>query len=245
MKRIFILSALVLLCVLGQCQVWKIVRTDGSVEKIPALSIEFITIEEIVEHEYVDLGLPSGTLWATMNVGADSPEDFGNFFAWGEVVGVQERKKIFSWADYKWCNGVKNQLTKYCLTDSLGAVSMLYDLQKEDDAAYVNWGSHWRMPNYRELIELAKKCVWTRTELNGVSGCEVKGPNGKTLFLPAGGWYSQGAHKGVGRGGDYWGSSLRPEDNTLAWGMWFFDDGSGSAIFKRYYGRMVRPVYVP
>lgn len=247
MKRIIVLSVVLLMATWTvQAQVWKIVRTDGRVEKIPASKVELVTVEEVTEHEYVDLGLPSGTLWATTNVGAENPEDFGNFFAWGEVTGVDEGKTNYTWKTYKWCNGSFNQLTKYCVQDSLGAVDNRYSLLSEDDAAYVCWGPQWRIPNYHELMELTTECTWEQAEMNGVPGCEVTGPNGNTLFLPAGGWYEQKSHNGVDVGGDYWGRSLRGTTNERAWGMWFFNDRHGYAItFPRYFGRMIRPVYVP
>lgn len=93
------------------------------------------------EHEWVDLGLPSGTLWATCNVGADTPEGFGDYFAWGETAP----KDDYSWETYRWCNGYFNTMTKYCTNGSYGTVDNRTELDPEDDAAYVNWGSSWRM----------------------------------------------------------------------------------------------------
>ena len=86
-------------------------------------------------HEYVDLGLPSGTLWATCNVGANSPEEYGNHFAWGETTP----KEFYSWGTYKWCNGTANSLTKYCYDSKWGTVDNNIELVHEDDAAHVNW----------------------------------------------------------------------------------------------------------
>ena len=139
------------------------------------------------EHEWVDLGLPSGTLWATCNVGADTPEGFGDYFAWGETAP----KDDYSWETYRWCNGYFNTMTKYCTNGSYGTVDNRTELDPEDDAAYVNWGSSWRMPTMEQQLELRNECTWTWTERNGVNGKLVTGPNGNTIFLPAAGYYDK------------------------------------------------------
>ena len=136
------------------------------------------------DHEYVDLGLPSGTLWATCNVGASFPEDYGAYFAWGET----EPKLVYNWSTYKWCEGSENTLTKYCCESQYGYNGFVDNktvLEPEDDAAYVNWGPSWRIPNSSQHIELRDKCSWLWTTRNGVSGCLVTGPNGNSIFLPA------------------------------------------------------------
>ena len=132
------------------------------------------------DHEYVDLGLPSGTLWATMNIGANAPEEFGDYFAWGET----EPKDDYSWTTYKWCEGTSESMTKYCCVDFSGTVDGKSELDPEDDAAYVNWGEDWRMPTYEQVMELLNNCTWTMTTVNGVSGRLVTGPNGNTMFMP-------------------------------------------------------------
>ena len=145
------------------------------------------------DHEYVDLGLPSGTLWATCNVGACSPEEYGDYFAWGETTP----KDYYDWSTYKWCNGGPYLLNKYCnnrdygRVDEDGFVDDKMELDPEDDAAYVNWGPQWRMPTYNQQKELVRGCTWTWTTRNGVNGHIITGPNGNTLFLPAAGsrWY--------------------------------------------------------
>ena len=91
------------------------------------------------EHEYVDLGLPSGTLWATCNVGASKPEEYGDYYAWGET----EPKEVYDWSTYRWCNGGRTSLTKYNTKSSYGIVDNKTELELEDDAAYVNWGPSW------------------------------------------------------------------------------------------------------
>ncbi len=136
------------------------------------------------DYEYVDLGLPSGTLWATMNVGADSPEDYGDYFAWGET----EPKDYYNWSNYKWCNGTYNSITKYCNNDKFGVVDNKTELDLDDDAAYVNMGPGWRMPSTEQIQELIDNCnsKWTtRNDVEGVLLTSKK--NGASLFLPAAG----------------------------------------------------------
>jgi hypothetical protein len=96
---------------------------------------------------YVDLGLPSGTLWATCNIGANSPEEYGYYFAWGETEGYNDGKTTFDWSTYKWCNGSYDSLTKYKYSSSYGTYDYKTELDLDDDAAYVNWGAEWCMPS--------------------------------------------------------------------------------------------------
>lgn len=136
----------------------------------------------------VDLGLPSGTLWATMNIGATNPKDYGDYFAWGET----EPKNVYNWYTYKWCNGSNNKaLTKYCSDSSYGIVDYKTELERVDDVAYVNWGPSWCMPTKEQQDELREKYRWTRTMRNSVNGYLVIGPNGSSMFLPAGGNHNE------------------------------------------------------
>ena len=162
-------------------------------------------------HDYVDLGLPSGTLWATMNVGATSPEDYGDYFAWGETNGLKSGKNRFYWDTYKWCNGTYNSLTKYCTSSYYGVVDNKTELELADDAARQNWGGDWRMPTYYQIDELQKECTSTITTWYGVKGLEIKSKkNGNSIFLPAAGAYSSGwVHSLAGETdlGEYWSRS--------------------------------------
>lgn len=194
------------------------------------------------DHDYVDLGLPSGTLWATCNVGATRPEDYGDYFAWGETRGYKSGKSDFSWSTYKWCNGAYDKLTKYCTSSSYGTVDNRSELSLDDDAAYVNWGSGWRMPSYDQQTELREKCRWTWTSRNGVNGYEVKGPNGNSLFLPAAG-YRNGASLGsAGTYGSYWSRTLYSDGPNGAYSLYFNSGSVSGYYFSRYYGHGVRPV---
>lgn len=186
----------------------------------------------------VDLGLPSGTLWADRNVGADSPEDYGDYFAWGET----SPKRTYNWSTYKWRQGSSTTITKYCTKSSYGKVDNKTVLDLEDDAAYVNMGADWRMPTYDELKELKSKCTWTWTSQKGTKGYRVTGPNGKSIFLPAAGcrWDSYLSHEGSY--GIYWSASLYESDPSYAWILYFNSSNYGTDVSIRYYGRTVRAV---
>ena len=160
-------------------------------------------------HEWVDLGLPSGTLWATMNVGASNPEDCGYYFAWGETTP----KEAYDWSTYIWCNGSENTLTKYCSDKDYGEVDNRTILLPEDDAATMNWGAAWCMPTEAQMQELITQCEWTTIEINGVDCCRVTGPNGATSILPESGVRCEGVSDETKLGGYYWSSEspLLPE----------------------------------
>ncbi len=160
------------------------------------------------EHEWVDLGLPSGTLWAAYNVGADAPEEYGDYFAWGET----EPKEVYDWSTYKWCNGTNDSLTKYCSTNGYGVLDHKNELDSEDDAAYVNWGPLWCMPTHEQQVELMNVCTWTQTTLNGVNGYLVTGPNGNMLFFPYTGERSGSELMYAGSSAGYWPRTLFAAD---------------------------------
>ena len=193
------------------------------------------------EHEYVDLGL--SVKWATCNVGASSPEDYGDYFAWGET----EPKDYYDWSTYKWCNGSRDSMTKYCTESDYGQVDNKTTLDPEDDAAHVNWGGAWRMPTMEEMDELREKCTWTFcswtfTTQNSINGYEVVGPNGNSIFLPAAGIYSQQyLTYDNGLWGCYSSSSLHPSYDTYSYSI-FFNPTTLFLNFNREAGCSVRPV---
>ena len=165
------------------------------------------------EGDWVDLGLPSGTIWATRNIGASAPEDYGYYFAWGETTPTP--KDNYDWSTYKWCKGNDNTLTKYCTNSDYGYNGFTdgkTELDPEDDAAYVNWGSVARMPSLEQIKELRDNCNWQWTERNGVNGQLVTGPNGNTIFLPAAGAVSWGL---------YWSRTLDPDLSAYACNLFF------------------------
>ena len=219
-------------------------------------------------HEYVDLGLPSGLLWATCNVGSDTPEGYGDYFAWGETAP----KDTYTRETYRYAAEGSSwqapRLTKYCgnaeqasadFTDILTAAvrkaiipsfgnagfsDTLTTLEASDDAATSNWGAGWRMPTSIEMKELCDNCTQEWTTQNGVNGRKFTGPNGNSIFLPA-----AGAHDGTnldiaGSYGLYWSSSL---DTDYPDGALFFNFHSGNCSVitgNRLAGLAVRPVCV-
>ena len=193
---------------------------------------------------FVDLDLPSGTVWAKCNVGASSPEGYGDFFAWGET----STKTTYNWDTYKWCNGSNTTMTKYCTEPSYGNNGFTDDkdeLDPEDDAASVNWGPAWRMPSMEQIDELRSECTWTWTTMNDVNGYKITGPNGNSIFLPAAGLSYDSSLTGVGTYGAYWSRTFysgRPSD---AWYMWFNSGDYGKGYGFRYNGFRVRPVCPP
>ncbi len=194
-------------------------------------------------HEWVDLGLPSGTLWATCNVGANAPEEFGDYFAWGETAP----KSVYNWDTYKWCNGGYNTMTKYCTDSSCGYNGFAdgkTELDPEDDAAYVNWGPSWRMPTVEQLRELCDKCTWTWTQRNGVNGQLVTGPNGNTMFLPAAGYRWDESLHNVGSYGDYWSRTLGSNRQDGAYHLYFYSGDWYNPSLDRDLGLTVRAVRV-
>ena len=205
-------------------------------------------------HEYVDLGLPSGTLWATCNVGADSPEDYGDYFAWGET----EPKSTYNWSTYKWMTeGMSSWIgvNKYTFADGQTS-GVWYNsngefigdnktiLELSDDAVNANWGGDWRMPTKAEQDELRSECTWTWTTKNGVNGYKVTSKtNGNSIFLPAAGDRDDSDLYNAGSYGYYWSSSLYSGGSNYACYLSFNSDGVDWNYFRsRYYGRSVRPV---
>lgn len=186
---------------------------------------------ELNGHAYVDLGLPSGILWATCNVGADTPEGYGEYFAWGET----QTKDIYTWDSYKFYDSTG--LTKYTKSDSLTL------LQPGDDAATVNWGEEWRMPTSKDWRELYKytTCEWVARDT--VSGMLFTASNGNVLFLPAAGDYSILSLVRPGELGQYWSKSLVASDPGYAWSFSFYlHDYGMSQYYRRFNGRSIRPV---
>ena len=184
--------------------------------------------QESKDHAYVDLGLPSGTLWATCNVGANSPEGYGDYFAWGETTP----KSVYSWDTYQYGDG--STFTKYTGSDGLTT------LLPEDDAATANLGSGWRMPTKEEFEELYNNTTVTWTQLNGVNGRLFTASNGNSLFLPAAGGRYESSLYDAGSHGLYWSSSLH------AYYAWYLDFDwylfSGVSYGFRPEGNSVRAV---
>ncbi len=194
--------------------------------------------------EAVDLGL--SVKWASWNVGASAPEEYGDYFAWGET----EPKDDYSWLSYKFALGTDTQgpFSKYVTIPSYGAVDNKTVLDPEDDAAHVNLGGAWRMPTEAECTELWENCTWTWTKENGVNGRRVtsnkEGYTDKSIFLPAAGFYDNAGLLIAGSRGHYWASSLSTSGPYNAWYVQF----DSEHVFRLYYtrhrnnGQSVRPV---
>ena len=192
-------------------------------------------------HAYVDLGLPSGLLWATCNVGANNPEDYGDYFAWGET----QPKDTYDWSTYQYCNGSEYTLTKYCSISGHGYNGFTDDLTTllpEDDAATANWGGNWRMPTQAEFQELLDNMTVTWTTQNGVEGMLFVATNGNSLFLPAAGCRRGDMIDVVGSFANYWSSSLYTDNPNYTWIFSSNSDGYGMCYDSRNSGQSVRAV---
>ena len=168
-------------------------------------------------HEYVDLGLPSGTKWATCNVGATSPKEYGDYFAWGET----KPKNTYTVETYMYFSDPAT-------------------LPSTADAATANWGAGWRMPTEVEWEELKSKCKWTWMS----NGYKVVGPNGNGFFLPAAGYRRDSDLNYAGSDGYYWSSSLHADGPGNAWYLYFNSGYYGMYGSGRFVGQSVRPVCV-
>ena len=235
-------------------------KTDGTTVSYPASEVNYIGFTAKQQGgaepstpgtapagaEAVDLGLPSGTKWANMNVGASKSEDYGLYFAWGETVGYGSDTndgRSFNWTSYKWCNGSEDTMTKYCTDSSYGTVDNKTVLDLEDDAAYVNWGSSWRMPTVTEIQELLDNTTSEWTTQNGIKGCKFTSKtNGNSIFLPAAGFRGGADLTFQTSCGYYWSSSLHESYPNPARGLYFNLVGAYAGSGHRYYGRTVRPV---
>ena len=208
--------------------------------------------------EYVDLGLPSGTLWATCNLGADSPEGYGEYFAWGET----EAKVSFSRGNYKWCakyNSSYTWLSKYRthIDDRSDFMDNKAKLDPEDDAVIANWGSEWCMPDFNQLRELEDSKYTTKkwTTLNGVNGVLItsKKDKSKSIFLPAAGvvyesGFSMLQAYAAGKVGVYWSDGIYSQSAEAYTGCATMASNSSKGLLQqhaatsRWYGCTIRPV---
>ena len=201
----------------------------------------------------VDLGLPSGTLWANMNVGATSSSDDGLYFAYGETTGYTSDTSdghVFNWANYKYCNGTNNSIWKYCTTSISGAVDDKTTLEPKDDAAHENWGDGWRIPTKTEMQELIDNTQKYFYSKNGVRILQLTSKkNGKMIELPFSGNRYNSTISNQGTAARYWTSTVRltSDGNTEAYTLWasysqnkVYDVESSGGV--RCYGYPIRAV---
>ena len=177
----------------------------------------------------VDLGLPSGTKWANMNVGAEKPEDYGDYFAWGET----KPKDVYDWSTYIHCDG--SEETCHDLGSDISG-------KKDYDAATANWGLPWKMPTDEQCKELEDNCTSEWTQENGIYGRKFTGPNGATIFLPAAGYRWDSNLDNADSYGGYWSSTLTESDPGRAWDLIFRSGGVLTNYYYRSSGLSVRPV---
>lgn len=227
---------------------------DNATQERAAIAVTVTEASPLTPGEAIDLGLPSGTLWASCNVGANSPEEYGGYYAWGET----EEKDVYNWSTYKWMNEGQSswsQINKYTFADGQTSACWYRDgtfigdgkttLDPEDDVATVKWGSGWQMPTREQMEELYTQCSSEWITLNGVYGRKFTGPNGNSIFLPAAGYRDDTSLRYAGSGGNYWSRSLKTYDSDSAYDL-YFDSGYiywGNS--RRSRGQSVRPVRVP
>ncbi len=180
-------------------------------------------------HEWVDLGL--SVKWATCNIGASRPSDYGDYFAWGET----KPKPSYNWDNYSDCLDNTGDTRKI-----IGKLRIIPD--SGHDAARENWGGSWRMPTVEEIEELCEECEWKWTTLDGSDGYKVTGPNGNSIFLPPPGCCDGTSSVSKGESGYYWSSMLHPGSSSHACGLGFNSGGHGRDSGYRYWGQSIRPV---
>lgn len=191
---------------------------------------------------FVDLGLPSGLLWAEQNIGACKPEERGLYFAWGETQGynsedINNGVKQFTWADYELCNGSNTTITKY------NSVDKLITLELVDDAAAYNTDNLCRMPTKLEVEELISNTTSNIVVLNGVNGkIFTSNINGNSIFFPIAGRCDNGSIKLSGTYGSYWVSSLNESNSINGWNLYFNSNTTQVYSFNRSYGLNIRAV---
>ena len=192
----------------------------------------------------VDLGLPSGVKWADRNIGAPDPKSVGSYFAWGEVEPRPEIS-FYENYEYKW----RRKLEEYTSFSKYNEKDKLTLLEKEDDAAYVNWGKHWRMPTEEEIRELEKYCTWRSEQKDGKWYYVATGPNGKEMFFPESSYASPSNHMvdaslspmpRIHTGSYLWSSELRPNQTSSAC---VFSEDKTVLAMPRYWGLNIRAVY--
>lgn len=196
-------------------------------------------IKQQTNYDYVDLDLPSGTKWATCNVGAENPWEYGKYFQWGDTEGYYDNEEHdFSWKNYKWCNGTYDTLTKYNNDSIYGSVDNKLVLDTEDDAAHVHMGGDWRMPTQDEMQELVDNTnhEWVENyQGSGISGrlFTSKKDSSKSIFIPASG-FRFGSSVGLSVTLiNLWSSTLFTDSPNGVWRLISYLD----ACFIYYYNR--------
>ena len=242
LKKVLTWIPAILIIALGLAGLFSNLNNTKRIKDLPVEEVLSLPSSGVIDgHEYVDLGL--SVKWATCNVGASSPVDFGDYFAWGETSPKIE----YTLENYKFRvsgDSFDNvTLSKYNTDSKYGIVDNNARLEMSDDAASANWGDSWRMPTDVELTELRKKCIWTRVTLNGKIGYKVTSKkNGNTIFLPAAGYMFGATLMDAGSCGYYRSSTLCADDPHFACSVRLISYNVRRLVPARYMGQSVRPV---
>ena len=245
-KFIFSLAALCMgMCAMAQSSVY-VYQKNGKPFKLAVSNLDSISFTKPITtgtengYAWVDLGL--SVKWATCNLGATKPEEYGNYYAWGETA----TKDSYTWETYTLANGSSTTLTKYCYDENYGTVDNKTTLEVADDAATYNWGGNWRIPTIDECQELIDNCIWTWTDNynnTGVAGYIVTSKsNDESIFLPAAGYYVGPDQNLAGTYGDYLSSSLNASRVFYEQNMAFRSSFYSTSGDDRSHGQSVRAV---
>ena len=212
-------------------------RTTVKENERAELTLTMISSHSNNGHEWVDLGL--SVKWATCNVGATKPEEYGNYFAWGET----SPKNSYYWENLKyWISGdyENGKFSKYVIESKYGTIDYKAILDQSDDAAHSNWGGSWRMPTHAEQDELRNKCTWTWSTQGNHNGYKVTSKiNGNSIFLPAAGYRLYSRLEYEGSRGEYFSSSVL---GTFAYSLRFYSNVVEYGVPQRCEGNRIRPV---
>lgn len=232
LTRTLLLSITALLCTIP-VQAAGDTNEDGrvSLSDLTCLINWLLNPDQTGGHNYVDFRLPSGTLWATQNVGADASYEPGDLLAWGET----QEKSNYTWQTYKWSTP-DTTLTRYAQTSS--------SLWVVDDAASSQWGGLWRTPTASQWQELREYCTWKWTSVNGNYGYRISA-YGNSIFLPAAGYVRDTDYYENNLTGFYWARESSSANAQLAYGLYIDNSGSFWGNRYRYTGRSVRPTLQP
>lgn len=243
--KYYITVFLLLLATQAIAQGWRVYKSDGTVD-----TYYYEEVDSIVPYgsvpanigEAIDLGLSSGTKWASCNVGAIKPEDYGDYYAWGET----ETKSNYSWSTYapggstvtskETCGTIVDLIYQNCGGSNADIAGTQYDV------AHVKWGGRWKMPTQTQQQELVSECTWIWETYNGVNGYKVVGPNGNNIFLPAAGYFNGEINSHGGTNGSYWSSTLYSSSVYYSYFKGFNSTEPYLNSYFRSYGRNVRPV---
>ena len=215
----------------------KVMANDGSgVNNSCQVAVYSIDIPQAIDMGTVVNG--KNIKWASFNIGASSPEEYGLYYAWGET----EPKSRYLKDTYKFGKDYSDSFSKYNTNSSYGTVDNKTVLESEDDVAYVKSGGKWRMPTDAEWTALREQCTWVWTTRNSIEGCLVTAPSGNSIFLPGAGQRLANFLYGAGAVGNYWSSSLVTDYPNNAWLVKFDPENVFRYPFDRLYGFSVRPV---